>query len=106
MESIKSGAVTVMDKSKEVGGNIAEKLRETNIGEKSLGALSTVGSFVSDGAYAAYSKVKGSDKQSLYRDIDDLPNDAGEKLYNNAEPNFQYGSQPKGNYIPPQGEFS
>eukprot|EP00358_Blepharisma_japonicum_P001748 CAMPEP_0202949278 /NCGR_PEP_ID=MMETSP1395-20130829/15404_1 /ASSEMBLY_ACC=CAM_ASM_000871 /TAXON_ID=5961 /ORGANISM="Blepharisma japonicum, Strain Stock R1072" /LENGTH=333 /DNA_ID=CAMNT_0049652171 /DNA_START=171 /DNA_END=1172 /DNA_ORIENTATION=+ len=101
--SIKSGASVVLDKSKEIGGSLAEKIRETNIGEKSLDALSTVGGYVSEGAYAAYNKVKG--KPSLYRDIDDLPNDVGEKLYT-AEKNSQYGGQPKGNYVPPQGEFS
>eukprot|EP00358_Blepharisma_japonicum_P006141 CAMPEP_0202942644 /NCGR_PEP_ID=MMETSP1395-20130829/2873_1 /ASSEMBLY_ACC=CAM_ASM_000871 /TAXON_ID=5961 /ORGANISM="Blepharisma japonicum, Strain Stock R1072" /LENGTH=352 /DNA_ID=CAMNT_0049639149 /DNA_START=171 /DNA_END=1229 /DNA_ORIENTATION=- len=103
--SIKSGATVVIDKSKEVGGNIAEKIRESSIGEKSLDALSTVGGYVSEGAYAAYSKVRGNGKPSLYRDIDDVPNDAGEKLFY-PETNSQYGGAQRGNYVPPTGEFS
>lgn len=105
IESIKSGASTVIDKSKDLGGSLAGKIRESNLGEKSLDALSSVGSYVSGGASAVYSKVTGSEKQSLYRDIDELPNDANEKLFN-AEPNYAYGNQSKGNYQPPQGEFS
>jgi len=105
MDSIKSGASTVLDKSKEVGSSMVEKIKDTNLGEKSLDALSSVGSYVSTGASAVYSKVRGTEKTSLYRDMEDVQNDAGEKLFN-PEPNSQYGSQPKGNYVPPQGEFS
>jgi len=105
MDSIKSGAVTVLDKSKEVGSSVVEKIKDTNIGEKSLDALSSVGSYVSTGASAVYSKVRGTDKTSLYRDMEDVQNDAGEKLFQ-PEPNSQYGGQPKGSYVPPQGEFS
>jgi hypothetical protein len=72
MDSIKSGASTVLDKSKDIGSSVVEKIKDTNLGEKSLDALSSVGSYVSAGASAAYSKVRGTEKTSLYRDMEDV----------------------------------
>ena len=60
VESIKSGATSVIEKSKEVGGNIKDRVNTEslkNIGEKSLEVMSNVKKMAYDGVNKAYSKV-------------------------------------------------
>lgn len=61
VESLKSGASSVLERSRNVGGTIAGKVNPENlknIGEKGLEVMSNVGKMAYDGVQMAYSKVK------------------------------------------------
>ena len=65
IESLKSGANTVYEKSKEVGGNLAEKVNQgslKNIGEKSLEVMSNVKNMAYNSVQNAFSNGKTEDK--------------------------------------------
>jgi Putative GTPase activating protein for Arf len=61
IESLKQGASSVIEKSKEVGGNLADRVNGEslkNIGEKSLEVMSNVKNIAYNSVQIAYSKVK------------------------------------------------
>lgn len=61
VESLKSGATSVLEKSKNVGGTLADKVNTEslkNIREKSIEVMSNVSKMAYDGVQMAYSKVK------------------------------------------------
>ena len=63
VESLKSGASSMIEKSKAMGGNLAEKVNSDslkNIGEKSMEAMSNVKKFAYD---IAYSKSKNEETE-------------------------------------------
>jgi hypothetical protein len=70
VESIKSGANSVIEKSKVVGGNIVERVNSEslkNIGEKSLEVMSSMKRIAVNGVNMAYSKVakEGGEEEEL-----------------------------------------
>ncbi|OMJ89944.1 hypothetical protein SteCoe_7838 [Stentor coeruleus] len=66
VESLKSGATSVIEKSKNVGGTLADKVNTEslkNIREKSIEVMSNVSKMAYDGVQMAYSKVKKEDAE-------------------------------------------
>ena len=106
IHGIKNVTSSVVDYSKEIGSNIADKIGSDSlktIGQKSVSALAVVGGFAYEGAQMAINKVKGG-KYSEYSYVDDYTsNRTSEKLYNNDS---KSGSMHGGNgyYQPPEAQ--
>lgn len=81
VESLKNGASSVLERSREVSGNLANSESLKNIGEKSLEVMSTVKKMAYDGVNKAYSKVAKEENEEEVKEMTEINPEKNNYIY-------------------------